>query len=450
MEDLTRLLPPDVLADVLRRLDSPRRLAASRCVCKAWRGVVDAYRLLRTDLLPLSLGGIFTYIHGTDLPKYFSPVSSETIAPFDYLGTHDVESLTIMQHCNGLLLLGEEEVRVLNPATRQWACLPSPPPMFTPCMEGAHEIISSCTTDHDMYLVFDPMMSSEFKIFLIKYVPNHPSPDCNQLAKPEVHAREWPPSTFVFLVFSSETMEWEEKPFIREGDAAGTVGHMFQVDTPRHCYATYWRGALYVHQHDFLMRITLAGSKYQVIKLPTGLHEIEYDYSYVGKSEKGVYYTSLYGYDGLRYGYNGYGLRVWFLEESRGHMKWDLKCEVNLKPLLANFPWKCNDKPWALQHGNDDHSYTSRVLMEEKFDWGFDYYNPHEPVYIPRRYAISLLGFHPNKEVVFFHTPSKRVVAYHFDSSKIEDLGFLPTEHPGDVYISFPYMPCRTGELSDN
>ncbi|KAM0863870.1 hypothetical protein ACQ4PT_044309 [Festuca glaucescens] len=111
MEDQTRLLPPDVLTDVLQRLDSPRRLAASRCVCKAWRDVVDACRLLRADLLPLSLAGIFTYIHGTDLPKYFSPVSSASIAPFDYLGTHDVESLMIMQHCNGLLLLGEEEAK---------------------------------------------------------------------------------------------------------------------------------------------------------------------------------------------------------------------------------------------------------------------------------------------------------------------------------------------------
>jgi hypothetical protein len=89
----------------------------------------------------------------------------------------------------------------------------------------------------------------------------------------------------------------------------------------------------------------LADSNYQVIKLPTGLHEIECDYNYVGKSEKGVYYMSLYGYDGLRYGYDGYGLRVWLLNESRGHMKWDLKCDVNLKPLLADFPWKYNGRP---------------------------------------------------------------------------------------------------------
>jgi hypothetical protein len=120
-------LPDDVLAEVLRRLGSPRRLAASRCVCKAWRDVVDACRLLRVDLLPISLAGIFTHIQGIALPKYFSPVSSAHIAPFDYLHAHGLKSVEIMQHCNGLLLLGNDAT-VLNPATRQWARLPSPPP----------------------------------------------------------------------------------------------------------------------------------------------------------------------------------------------------------------------------------------------------------------------------------------------------------------------------------
>nr|AWA44603.1 hypothetical protein SS81G08_000001 [Saccharum spontaneum] len=43
-------LPNDILKDLLGRL-SPRDQASSRCVCKAWRGVIDARRLLRADLL---------------------------------------------------------------------------------------------------------------------------------------------------------------------------------------------------------------------------------------------------------------------------------------------------------------------------------------------------------------------------------------------------------------
>ncbi|CAN6289365.1 unnamed protein product [Urochloa humidicola] len=55
---IVRELPDDLIADVLRRLP-PRRLAASRGVCRAWRDLVDARRLLRVDLLPRSVGGIF-------------------------------------------------------------------------------------------------------------------------------------------------------------------------------------------------------------------------------------------------------------------------------------------------------------------------------------------------------------------------------------------------------
>jgi hypothetical protein len=61
MEDPRRLrLPDDVLADVLARL-APRSLTVSRCVCREWRAVVDdrCRQLLRPDLLPLTVGGIF-------------------------------------------------------------------------------------------------------------------------------------------------------------------------------------------------------------------------------------------------------------------------------------------------------------------------------------------------------------------------------------------------------
>ncbi|KAI4978715.1 hypothetical protein ZWY2020_015468 [Hordeum vulgare] len=250
-EDLTRLLPHDALADVLRRLGSPRRLAASRCVCKAWRDIIDARRLLRADLLPLSLAGIFTVMRTN---RYFSPVSSLVIAPFDYLDTNDAKDLPIVQHCNGLFLLGYEETRVLNPATRQWVCLPPPPPMFTPGMEDAYWSLESGKDRHNQYLVFDPTLSPDYEVFSIKYVPFCPSPDYMHLASEEIQEREWPPSTFVFHVYSSRTKQWEEKTFLREGEAAGKIGYMFQVPPTAQNYAAYWRGALYVYQHEFLMK----------------------------------------------------------------------------------------------------------------------------------------------------------------------------------------------------
>ena len=101
--------------------------------------------------------------------------------------------------------------------------------------------------------MFDPTVSPDYKVFSIKYVPFSPSPDFHLcLANRGILAHEWPPSTFVIHVFSSRRKQWE-KSFIR-GGAAGTIGDMFELFSPYHRYAEYWRGALYVHQHDFLMR----------------------------------------------------------------------------------------------------------------------------------------------------------------------------------------------------
>ncbi|KAF7043347.1 hypothetical protein CFC21_052715 [Triticum aestivum] len=261
MEDLTQRLPHDVLADVLRHLQTtaPCSLAACRCVCKAWCAVVDAHRLL-TDLLPHSLTSIFLHfddLFGRMLPKALSlAMSSTTIAPFDYLDTHNAECVKIVQHCNGLLLLAdvewEEDWWVLNPATRQWAHLTTSPPMRTPGMEDSYFDQENGMDYHDKYLVFDPTVSPHYEVFLVKRIPSRP--DTLRFVECHVKQREWPPSTYVLLVFSSRTKQWDERPFVREGKAAGTIGDLLEDDPPDHCYATYWREALYFHQHDFILR----------------------------------------------------------------------------------------------------------------------------------------------------------------------------------------------------
>ncbi|KAL6649349.1 hypothetical protein ACP70R_013573 [Stipagrostis hirtigluma subsp. patula] len=115
-------LPDDVLADVLSLL-LPRSLAACRSVCGAWRAVVDARRLLRADLLSLSVRGIFlTMPTVATLPDFFRrPSTGPKIAShLDYVGDEDFPF--IQDCCNGLLLLHGDYV--VNPATRRWARLP--------------------------------------------------------------------------------------------------------------------------------------------------------------------------------------------------------------------------------------------------------------------------------------------------------------------------------------
>jgi hypothetical protein len=68
---------------------------------------------------------------------------------------------------------------------------------------------------------------------------------------PSMEECEWPPSVCKMHVFSSDSGCWEEKDFLREGDAAGTVAEMKYSDLK----AIYFRGALYVHcGGNFLMR----------------------------------------------------------------------------------------------------------------------------------------------------------------------------------------------------
>ncbi|XP_066308760.1 uncharacterized protein [Miscanthus floridulus] len=135
MEDPPRPLADDVLADVLARL-APRSLAVSRCVCREWRAVVyDRCRqLLRPDLLPLTVGGIFVESYCTATPDFFARPSTarsrrvagrlESFVRTDDFGAYYIE---IEDCCNGLLLLqddNEQEAVVANPATRRSVRLP--------------------------------------------------------------------------------------------------------------------------------------------------------------------------------------------------------------------------------------------------------------------------------------------------------------------------------------
>ena len=200
-------LPEDVLANMLRHL-APRFLATSRCVCKPWCTIIDTRRLLRTDLLPLSLAGIFINFPDLVLSEFFSRSSTgPTIS--DCLPPRDIFS-TFSDHCNGLLLLDDY---VVNPATYQWVQLP-PFPSPHLCTENFF---------HKEYLVFDPAVSPHYEVFLIPFA-------CARSGRiklnPAAEELEWPLSPCILHVFSSRTKKWEERSFVREGEAAGTVAGM--------------------------------------------------------------------------------------------------------------------------------------------------------------------------------------------------------------------------------
>ncbi|CAN6316338.1 unnamed protein product [Urochloa humidicola] len=264
--ELPAQLPDDVLADILRRLPH-RGLAFSRCVCRAWRAVVDARRLLRAaELLPRAPAGIFINYHCYEsLTELFSRPSSPATGPpvsgrRHYLPDPERDGKSwghVRDHCNGLLLVDGDVTDdyhrplqyVLNPATRWVAPLPLRRP--------PHVEVNSC---EDRYLVYDPAASPHYQVvsvtrFLCKRQPWDLFYDRPKYRlDPVVEGSEWPPSVYALHVFSSRTGRWEERTFVRQGEAAGTVSDMRHMPRKKR-NAVYWRGALYVHcQTDFVMR----------------------------------------------------------------------------------------------------------------------------------------------------------------------------------------------------
>ncbi|TVU26192.1 hypothetical protein EJB05_28728, partial [Eragrostis curvula] len=99
------------------------------------------------------------------------------------------------------------------------------------------------------FLAYEPTVSSHYKVVSIPFVPRRLS-----VAKYK-HELEWPLSLYTTHVFSSRKWRWEERSFVREGEAAGTIASMRSYWTTRFRHAVYLRGTLYVHcQNDFVMR----------------------------------------------------------------------------------------------------------------------------------------------------------------------------------------------------
>uniref|UniRef100_A0ACD5XGZ7 Uncharacterized protein n=1 Tax=Avena sativa TaxID=4498 RepID=A0ACD5XGZ7_AVESA len=305
---------------------------------------------------------------------------------------------------------------------------------------------------------------------------------------------EWPPSLCKMYVFSSKSGCWEEKDFLREGDAAGTVGEVragYSEFT-----AAYFRGALYVHcKTDFLMRVSLSDNTYRVIKPPMGLKVDGHEDIIVARSEKGVYFVA---FDGC-WSSEKWCLRVWILNESCGQMEWSLKHEKDLKHMLprqcfrGRVKWILEDINYKLFRVSSSTEVNNRATTEEKFEWNSDgdaegkdmvdrvenklelnsnndsalnYGGAVEDHYGDEsRYDrfclrdIELLGIHPYKEIVFLSASRQTCLAYHLNDSKIEELGKIyPKEYESfkmlvnemEIIRSFPYTPCWIEEFPGN
>jgi hypothetical protein len=260
-------LPDDVLADIFSRL-APRWIAACRCVCPSWRASIDGRRLLRADQLPLVLRGIFLHFEVHKFPAFLArpapPGAPKLSGKLSFLpfahpaacvwrpgeGYLVREKYAIKDHCNGLLLIDKH---VVNPATRRWDALPPAPPARIHFFMSTDQDLGDATPIPETinsYLVFDPTVSPHYQVLRICALSRMGSME--DLSE---DGSECPASSCTLNVLSSATSCWEERRFVREGPAVGTVAEV--QDRPR-SGAVYWRGALYVHcESHFVLRCVL-------------------------------------------------------------------------------------------------------------------------------------------------------------------------------------------------
>jgi hypothetical protein len=178
----------------------------------------------------------------------------------------------------------------------------------------------------------------------------------------------------------------------------------------------------------------LSDNTYQVIELPK--EKKGFNKRRIGKSEKGVY---------CAYTCTDQVFQIWFLDESRGHMEWVIKSDINLKPTV---PWRPLDFAWGswiLQ----DRDYDEALVLEENSECDpndKDVINTEDWVATHGCGAYEFLGFHPYKEIALLNSSSELVIACHLNTSKVRSLG-RTNLGDNEIQLSFPYTPCWMGPL---
>ncbi|CAN6363641.1 unnamed protein product [Urochloa humidicola] len=477
--ELPVTFPDDVLEDILGRLPA-RSLAASRQVCKAWCSMVDDRQLLLRlrHLLPHAVHVLFVNYVDHSKPHFFARPTSPSTAirhridgRFRFIVRRrrnsrypvitDRRWYTVVDHCNGLILishdhLGPDKTMYLcNPATRRWARLPPPCPR---------------SFFGRTFVVFDPAAASppRYEVLWTQREPENPkgnknirrylagldargADDDGESTEAELEMEydswrltEWPPLRWMWREFSSRTGRWEDRVFVREGEAAGTLGDLFlrewdYIFQPRWRYVAYWQGALYVHcRGEYVSRLSLANNRYQVIKSPIDLATCSKKViSFLGKSEKGVYFGTI----------DACQLDVWILDESHGQTQWALMHHSALKPdawKKENCYERSRVRPWIL---DDDSAKEKRrrSSLEQNVEWDSDDDNVIDDADVDPYGDIYFLGFHPYKEVIFLSDLCSGV-AYHLDTCKTQYLGKLSLGvYNRGLDVSFVYTPCVIG-----
>ncbi|CAN6171205.1 unnamed protein product [Urochloa humidicola] len=426
-------LPEDPLVEILSRVPV-KSLCQFKCVSKAWRDLI-ADPLHRKKLRQTLEGFFFVSDicvcgddsgsadgHGEDIgsdggdgdgegndlqPRaygYFADVLGRSVRPVDScfpflaeVRVPGIENIKLLHHCNGLLLFGyiKEQDKSLNyivsnPATQQWAAVPS--------SDGKQSSLTHGTLSS---LIFDPAVSSYFHLVQIKDEDDIPVQVYSSNSRVVQIMDE---EDILVQVYSSNSGVWS--PVGREWKPELDSDDLYIAPGP--CGA-YVNGMLYVvlsGEMEQVVEMDVKGNTRKTIRVP--LQEED--------EEEGEFhpYTDYVG-------------------QSQGR----LHCIYHADPTyLEEFPPKMRNHElfiWVLE----DFKTQQWVLKDTV---SFLYLFGKRICRIFKDYNV--VAIHPDHNLVYFvQHRNRNLISYNMDTKEVCHLCTL--EH--DYRCITPYVPCFSG-----
>ncbi|CAL5090919.1 unnamed protein product [Urochloa decumbens] len=365
-------LPDDPIVEILSRVPA-RDLHRSKCVSKGWRDLIADP--LHRKKLPQTLHGFFpSYPAESFLQsrRSFVNLIPGSPPPFDpsfacLKKDHAIQRISLLGSCSGLLLFSHDtyaSIRHLgyilfNPATEQWAAVPSP----------HNPVDKHCGLKHTL-LVFHPTVSLYFQLVIF----------CEE---------EW--KVCAVHSYSSKTgvwrhskIDWAEEVKQRQlkksvPNISGTVSH-----------ATLFNGMLYlILSNDQIAEVDVDGKTQRIISAPPSVG---------GKSV---------------------GSHLIFIGQSQGQLhcineeRWarDIPSELSSRVYTRDFDDDCDlVSIWVLEDRDTlkwvlKHSVSRMRLFGSTF---------HE---------IEVVAIHPDSNLVFISLDWKQLISYGLDGKEAHIVG---------------------------
>ncbi|TKW30905.1 hypothetical protein SEVIR_2G069100v4 [Setaria viridis] len=255
-------LPDDPLVEVLSRVPA-KDLHRSKCVSKGWRDLIADP--LHRKKLPRTLQGFF---HAWDFINLLGGSRPPVDPSFAFLKKlPGIGNICLRDSCNGLLLFrhftsGTISYVVCNPATEQWAAVPS-----------EHTPADYHMRVRNTYLVFDPAVSSHFQLVTI----------CAEEG-----------SLATVHIYSSKTGVWKhsQTDWAEEEKQLGLWKGPNPQINGRVRGAPFFNGLLYVMLNNYqIAKVDVEGKTRGIIPAPSSMNSLGAYYGppFIGQSQGHLY-----------------------------------------------------------------------------------------------------------------------------------------------------------------